>query len=52
MKDETAPLERKPNREILVWLDEVRKIQQPILDRQGFLPDSTPEIAEDRQRSL
>ncbi len=50
MKDEGSPADREPNREILAWLDEVRKIQQPILDREGFLPDSRPEIAEDRQR--
>ena len=36
---------------MLAWLDEMRKIQQPIFARQGFLPDSTPDIAEDR-RSL
>jgi predicted DNA-binding antitoxin AbrB/MazE fold protein len=43
-------VESVPRNEILQWLDEMRKIQQPILDRVGFLPDSTPEIAEDRRR--
>ncbi len=36
--------------EVLAWLDEVRKIQEPILATRGFLPDSTPDIAEDRRR--
>ena len=36
--------------ELLEWLETMRKIQQPIFDRQGFLPDSTPDIAEDRRR--
>jgi predicted DNA-binding antitoxin AbrB/MazE fold protein len=35
---------------ILLWLDEVRRIQQAIFATRGFLPDSTPDIAEDRQR--
>ena len=36
--------------EVLAWLEEVRKVQQPIVVARGFLPDSTPGIAEDRQR--
>jgi predicted DNA-binding antitoxin AbrB/MazE fold protein len=35
---------------VLAWLDEVRKIQQPIFAARGYLPDSTPDIAEDRKR--
>ena len=36
--------------EVLAWLEEVRKVQQPIVAARGFLPDSTPGIAEDRRR--
>ena len=32
------------------WLERVRKRQAEIFERQGFLPDSAPEIAEDRMR--
>ena len=33
-----------------VWLERVRKRQAEIYQRQGFLPDSALEIAEDRAR--
>jgi predicted DNA-binding antitoxin AbrB/MazE fold protein len=36
--------------EVLAWLEQVRKIQEPIVATRGFLPDSTPGIAEDRRR--
>ncbi len=32
------------------WLERVKKRQAEIFARQGFLPDSAPEIAEDRRR--
>ncbi|MBI1900374.1 MAG: antitoxin family protein [Planctomycetia bacterium] len=32
------------------WLEEVRRLQAPIIERQGFLPDSAPDIAADRRR--
>jgi predicted DNA-binding antitoxin AbrB/MazE fold protein len=34
----------------LAWLDEVRLIQQRIVRERGYFPDSTPDIAQDRQR--
>ena len=36
--------------EMLAWMEEVKQIQQPIIQRCGYLPDSTPDIAEDRLR--
>jgi len=35
---------------IETWLHRVRDLQVAIFKRQGFLPDSTPGIAEDRMR--
>jgi hypothetical protein len=35
---------------MLAWMEEVKQIQQPIIQRCGYLPDSTPDIAEDRLR--
>jgi predicted DNA-binding antitoxin AbrB/MazE fold protein len=32
------------------WLERVRELREAIYQRQGFLPDSTPGIAEDRMR--
>jgi predicted DNA-binding antitoxin AbrB/MazE fold protein len=32
------------------WLDDLRRLQQDILDRHGLLPDSTPDISADRMR--
>jgi predicted DNA-binding antitoxin AbrB/MazE fold protein len=32
------------------WLERVRELRETIYRRQGFLPDSAPEIAEDRLR--
>lgn len=32
------------------WLERVRKRREEIFKRQGYLPDSTAEIAEDRAR--
>ncbi len=42
-------VESLPRNDLLEWLAEMRKIQQSIFDREGFLPDSTPEIAADRR---
>jgi predicted DNA-binding antitoxin AbrB/MazE fold protein len=39
--DENAPLS---------WLNHVRQLQAAIVQRQGFLPDSTADIAADRMR--
>ena len=40
--------------EMLAWLERVRKHRQEFLDRHGGvpLPDSTPDIAEDRMRDI
>lgn len=40
--------------EMLAWLERVRKHRQELLDRRGGvpLPDSTPDIAEDRMRDI
>jgi predicted DNA-binding antitoxin AbrB/MazE fold protein len=35
---------------IETWLQRVRELQAAIFERQGFLPDSTPGITEDRMR--
>jgi predicted DNA-binding antitoxin AbrB/MazE fold protein len=35
---------------ILAWLAEVKERQRQMFERHGFLPDSTPDIAEDRMR--
>lgn len=43
-------VETVPGAEAMAWLEEVRQVQQPIVAARGFLPDSTPGIAEDRQR--
>ena len=32
------------------WLDQVRKLREDIYQLQGYLPDSTRDIAEDRLR--
>jgi len=34
--------------EVNAWLEEVRQVQQRIIEHRGFLPDSTPDIALDR----
>ena len=34
----------------LEWMRRVRKIREQIREREGVLPDSTPDIAEDRMR--
>jgi predicted DNA-binding antitoxin AbrB/MazE fold protein len=43
-------VESVPGSDVSAWLEEVRKVQQPIVAARGFLPDSAPLIAEDRQR--
>ena len=37
--------------EVQAWLDEVREFQRRIVDARGSLPDSAPDIAEDRLRN-
>ena len=32
------------------WLDDVQRLQQPIVAARGHFPDSTPDIAMDRSR--
>ncbi len=32
------------------WLAEVREMHREFLEKHGYLPDSTPDIAEDRMR--
>ncbi|HLN29730.1 MAG TPA: antitoxin family protein [Gemmataceae bacterium] len=41
------PLDRV---DVPAWLDEVREFQQRIVRERGYFPDSTPDIAQDRQR--
>ena len=36
--------------DMLAWLEKAKQNQQSILDRYGVLPDSTPDIADDRMR--
>ncbi len=36
--------------DVEAWLADVRRRQQRIVDERGFLPDSTLDIAADRQR--
>ena len=33
-----------------VWLERARRLREEIFKRQGYLPDSAREIAEDRRR--
>jgi len=39
-------------KDLQAWIDEVQVLHRRILDRRGPLPDSTPEIAEDRVRDV
>jgi predicted DNA-binding antitoxin AbrB/MazE fold protein len=41
------PAQKNP---ALPWLEQVRELHAEIVERQGYLPDSAPEIAEDRMR--
>ncbi len=43
-------IERSDKETLETWLQRVRQLQAAIFERQGFLPDSTPGIAEDRMR--
>jgi predicted DNA-binding antitoxin AbrB/MazE fold protein len=36
----------------LVWLEQVRQVRQQLQARTGLLPDSAPDIAEDRSRDV
>jgi predicted DNA-binding antitoxin AbrB/MazE fold protein len=47
-------IETVGSRDWSVWLEDVQKAQQAILDRRGGipLPDSTGDIAEDRMRDV
>jgi len=38
--------------DMLEWLERVRKHRQEFVAKHGFLPDSTPDIAEDRLRDI
>ena len=38
------------NRDVAGWLARVRQLQQRIIAHCGCLPDSAPDIAEDRRR--
>ncbi len=38
--------------DLLAWLERVRKHQQEFIAKHGYLPDSTPDIAEDRLRDI
>jgi predicted DNA-binding antitoxin AbrB/MazE fold protein len=41
------PLSKK---NVIRWLEQVRRLQKEIIEVQGVLPDSTPDIAADRLR--
>ena len=43
-------IERTEKETTETWLQRVRELQMAIFNRQGFLPDSAPGIAEDRLR--
>ncbi len=43
-------IDRTEKEAIETWLQRARELQAAIFKRQGFLPDSTPGIAEDRLR--
>jgi predicted DNA-binding antitoxin AbrB/MazE fold protein len=36
--------------EVRAWLERLRQFHADIVARHGYLPDSTPDIAEDRRR--
>ncbi|MGA2065729.1 MAG: antitoxin family protein [Thermoguttaceae bacterium] len=43
-------VESLPGTDLSEWLEEVHEVQQQITSARGFLPGSTPGIAEDRRR--
>jgi predicted DNA-binding antitoxin AbrB/MazE fold protein len=43
-------VESLPATSVPAWVEEIRKLQRQITATRGYLPDSTPDIAEDRQR--
>ena len=43
-------IEPEEKEAVETWLERVRELRATIYKRQGFLPDSAPEIAEDRMR--
>jgi len=45
-------IERVSGEDALAWLREVQEHQKRIVAERGFLPDSTPDIAEDRLRDV
>lgn len=51
-ENQRVQLEVKPveTNDILAWLEQANRVRQSILDRHGMLPDTTPDIAEDRMR--
>ncbi len=38
--------------DIKTWLARVLELQRELFERHGYLPDSTPDIAEDRMRDI
>jgi predicted DNA-binding antitoxin AbrB/MazE fold protein len=56
MENERVRLKIEPSsykEEMLAWLERIRKHHQEFLERHGCpLPDSTPDIAEDRMRGI
>lgn len=36
----------------LAWLARVREMHRQFIEKHGYLPDSTPDIAEDRMRDI
>ncbi len=43
-------VESLPGTDLSAWLEEVHGVQRQITTTRGYLPDSTPGIAEDRCR--
>lgn len=53
-ENQRVRLEIRPLEEMnaLDWLERSRKLQAEIISSQGYFPDSTPDIAEDRLRDV
>jgi predicted DNA-binding antitoxin AbrB/MazE fold protein len=46
----TLSIEPQRAEALEIWLEQVRKLRDDIYQLQGYLPDSTRDIAEDRMR--
>ena len=43
-------VEQVPPSEVQTWLRQVQEMHRQIVEKQGYFPDTTPDIAEDRAR--